>query len=751
LSKAKSIGFPDSFRFGVATADHQCEAYVPGSDDIRDEWERVRGQTPRGMATDFWNRFQGDIDLAKNLGCKAFRVSLSWARLEPNPDEWSASAFEHYRQLLQAIRDAGMISIVTLLHNTWPLHVQAADNGSGMLSPKFPDRFAQFARKVAVTLGDLIDYYISLNEPNQLIYGYLKPWWARSYAMPPGLDRFATASQQMNAVATLIPNLFLAHARARSAIQSVHATARVGTNPFVLGLPDWLQRFVDWNATRVRDRDDLVKQGRRVTERRFLETGAVDVTIAQITMTAGRMDDVMFSESYFVTKLAVLGHGPLPDVGSAATWAGRVGVIESTTAEQAAENYFQSATISLFPTVVSAVDALRNGVVGLVLGDESTLTPFASGDFSLKGLAKTGQPYAAAVAPGHRTLLNAIDIAIREFKERDASGSSPWSRSYAAAFPGEPLPEPPIAGRRATLADIGKPAGGESTAKARVKAADVPRLDKALDDVRGRGTLRVGVHAGVDGLCTKNADGTYSGIEPDLGRYIALRIFGPNAGTVTFVPLEVDRRMTATRSWLRVFDPLLRFYTVASSMLNTNWWYLGMAGRLAPFLCPQECVEALDFVGIDYYWGINAFGINRITHLMAAAEGRYANAPVWPNALYDTLRRHSQMFPNLPIIVVENGCVTAADGIDRGEYLIKHLSEVQRALADGMPIEAYLCWSITSNREWGLPFDQNSDFGLYYIDLDHDQSLTRVMTSAAKTYAWIIAGRSAEGHKTRLS
>jgi hypothetical protein len=236
------------------------------------------------------------------------------------------------------------------------------------------------------------------------------------------------------------------------------------------------------------------------------------------------------------------------------------------------------------------------------------------------------------------------------------------------------------------------------------------------------------------------ASGHYSGIEPDLSRYIASRVFGVDAGDVTFVPLQVDRRMSATRSWLRVFDPLSRLYTVGSTMLNTNWWYLGMAGRLAPFLCPQECVNALDFVGIDYYWGISTFRIKSITHLMAAAEGRYANAPVWPSALYDTLRRHSEMFPGLPIVVVENGCVTAADGINRSDYLVRHLSEVQRALTDGIPIDAYLCWSITSNREWGLPFDQNSDFGLYYIDLDRDPTLTRVPTDAAKTYASIIAG-----------
>lgn len=39
--------------FGVATADHQCEAFDPGPPDIRDEWERTH-VTPRGRATHFW-------------------------------------------------------------------------------------------------------------------------------------------------------------------------------------------------------------------------------------------------------------------------------------------------------------------------------------------------------------------------------------------------------------------------------------------------------------------------------------------------------------------------------------------------------------------------------------------------------------------------------------------------------------------------------------------------------------------------
>jgi beta-glucosidase/6-phospho-beta-glucosidase/beta-galactosidase len=164
-------------------------------------------------------------------------------------------------------------------------------------------------------------------------------------------------------------------------------------------------------------------------------------------------------------------------------------------------------------------------------------------------------------------------------------------------------------------------------------------------------------------------------------------------------------------------------------------------------LCPEECVGALDFVGLDYYWGISGLRLGRIERLLAAAEGRYANAPVFPSLFRDIVQRQHRLFPDLPMIVVENGCVTAADGVSRADYLVKHIAEIQRAVAEGIPVVAYLCWSITSNREWGLPFDDNSDFGLYHIDLDHDPSLTRVKTPAAEMYEAIIEARSAEGFR----
>lgn len=63
-----------------------------------------------------------------------------------------------------------------------------------------------------------------------------------------------------------------------------------------------------------------------------------------------------------------------------------------------------------------------------------------------------------------------------------------------------------------------------------------------------------------------------------------------------------------------------------------------------------------------------------------------------------------------------------------------HLSKVSKAIKKGIPVRAYNWWSITSNREWGHPFDPNTDFGLYFVDLDNDPTLTRQVTQEAARF-----------------
>src|SRR2546422_8465481 len=180
---------PESFLFGVATSDHECEAYDPHYEDIRDIWEQRRHLTRRGQATDFWKRYPEDIRLAQKLGCKAFRFSLAWSRLEPRRGEFNEEVFAHYQQVIETIRAAGMEPLVTLHHFTWPVHVEAPNRGmiGGMIGEDFPTIFAQYATKVAARLGQHVRYWITFNEPNQLIYGYVKPWWQSDYFLPPGL------------------------------------------------------------------------------------------------------------------------------------------------------------------------------------------------------------------------------------------------------------------------------------------------------------------------------------------------------------------------------------------------------------------------------------------------------------------------------------------------------------------------------------------------------------------------------------
>jgi len=739
--------FPATFRFGVATADHQCEAYEDEfGPDIRDFWEARTQTVKRGRGTDFWNRYPGDVELARNLGCGAFRISISWSRVERTPGTFDADVIGHYREVLETIAQAGMVSIVTLHHNSWPVHVEER---GGMIADDFPVWFEAYARRISADLGKLITYYVTINEPNQLTFGYVKPWWSAVYAMPPGLERGADTAIQVDAVAKLIRNLFRANARAYNAIHEEHdrrgrEKARVGSNPFLLGLPGWLQNFLDFNAMRLRE-ETFAKGNRRFTEPLVHEIGDVDVVVAQFTATLERAAQTNFSEAYLTAHPALLLPSDLHTV-TARTFTGPLAVISGTTHAEAAPTVLPAAALVQTVDLKGAVRLLQLKQVEAVFGDDLQLAPLANPD---SGLVLFRDPawsieesYVAAVAPGNRHLLNAIDVAIKNFKEVPKDGSTtPWDASVTAHIPYLAGQAPPTRWRRTNLSDVAKVTADRPAA---VLGEALPKAAKgtALRRIQDRGRLRVGVKPGSIGLCERIGN-RYDGVEPDLARFMAMQIFGtPDA--VEFRPLTTQQRISKVRSPWRFIQSIVRIVSTLSTILTTNWWHLGMSGRLPTFLCPTECVGKQDYVGMDYYWGIRELALNRIERLFNASVQRYSLAPVWPTAMRKMLARLSKRFPDKDLVIVENGCVDEADGVKRSVYLRNHIREVQRALSDGCRIVAYVCWSITSNREWGLVFGINSNFGLYYVDLDGDPLLARVpKDDSAAVYADIIATRSA--------
>jgi beta-glucosidase/6-phospho-beta-glucosidase/beta-galactosidase/ABC-type amino acid transport substrate-binding protein len=730
-----SQAFPASFLFGVATADHQCEAFDPRCEDIRDVWERQRNLTERKKATDFWNRYGEDIQLAKALGCTAFRFSLAWSRLEPAPGQFNDEAFDHYKQLIEAIRAAGMEPIMTLHHFTWPVHVEER---GGLIGKDFPGIYATYVTEVVRRLGQQVRYWITFNEPTQLIYGYIKPWWEQYYFMPPGLPQNATFEDQLEAVAMLMRNLFQAHTAARQMIKLNNADALVGVNPMILGLPTWLQRLMDWNITRLHSRDDWVRRGRSYSRRRLSEHGKVDVVLGTLTMNRSRAEQVDFSEAYFVASQALL-----VNVGSAARAiqdldGTGVAVVKQSTAPEALRTHLPKARALVVGNFTEALQTLDSGKAAALLADDTILQGLMKqhpGRYRLLDTLPTQEYYAAAVAKGNPELLAAVNRAVRNFKS-----SAAWASSIAQHLPDLAVAGPPQLALGATLADISGWKSTRSTAEGTGSAQKAGR-GTLLDRIKARGYLVVAVKENVPGFGYRDPQtGEMQGLEIDLARAIAQEIFG-DPKKVVFRTVQTRERLPRVRSFLKFFDAPLMLFSIVSTALDSNWWHLGMAGKLPEFLCPRECVGQQDFVGLDYYWGLSTLGLHRIQELMSAMHGYYDQAPVWPGELYNTLRYHAKLFPGKEILIIENGCVDAADGYDRSRYIESHVREVERALRKGVRVVGYDCWSITSNREWGLPFNRGSDFGLYHIDLDNDPDLKREPTPAVGVYKRIIEQR----------
>ncbi len=158
--------FPKDFLWGTATSAHQVEGNNTNSDWWKWETESVgKKKFPMelsGEACDSYNRFEEDFDLCKTANNNAIRISIEWARLEPVGGFFDNKAFDHYRKVLQAAKNKGLTTFVTLHHFTNPLWFSKKGGWANFASPTY---FSRYAEKCAQKLGDLIDVFTTINEP----------------------------------------------------------------------------------------------------------------------------------------------------------------------------------------------------------------------------------------------------------------------------------------------------------------------------------------------------------------------------------------------------------------------------------------------------------------------------------------------------------------------------------------------------------------------------------------------------------
>src|SRR5260370_2970210 len=107
------------------------------------------------------------MGMRSRIGLNVYRLSVEWARVEPEPGEFSRAALDHYRRVLACCHENKIQPIVTFHHFTSPRWV-AADGG--WMEKKTAERFARYCERAAQHLGDLIGVSCTINEANLSAY-----------------------------------------------------------------------------------------------------------------------------------------------------------------------------------------------------------------------------------------------------------------------------------------------------------------------------------------------------------------------------------------------------------------------------------------------------------------------------------------------------------------------------------------------------------------------------------------------------
>lgn len=119
-----------------------------------------------------------------------------------------------------------------------------------------------------------------------------------------------------------------------------------------------------------------------------------------------------------------------------------------------------------------------------------------------------------------------------------------------------------------------------------------------------------------------------------------------------------------------------------------------------------------------------------------------------PRGLEDHLIALSNEFPDLPIMVMENGAafediVTESNGAqmvldrDRTQFLIDHVSAAVRAREQGANVAGYFVWSLLDNFEWAAGYGPR--FGIVRVDYD---TLERIPKLSSQWFAELCATRT---------
>ncbi|MDR1419897.1 MAG: beta-glucosidase [Treponema sp.] len=172
------LKFPADFVWGTATASYQVEGagHEGGrSECIWDTFSRRPGAVYAGesgeVACDQYHRYAGDIALMAELGFKSYRFSIAWPRIIPTgTGKVNPEGVAYYRKLCEELHKYNIKACATIYH--WDLPQVLEDKG-GWAERSITAAYEEYAKVCFKELGDLVDQWITINEPFCVAYlGY---------------------------------------------------------------------------------------------------------------------------------------------------------------------------------------------------------------------------------------------------------------------------------------------------------------------------------------------------------------------------------------------------------------------------------------------------------------------------------------------------------------------------------------------------------------------------------------------------
>ncbi len=184
--------FDSHFVWGAAASSYQIEGAVKEGgkgETIWDVYSHQSGRIANGehadTTCDHYHRMKEDVELMAEMGLKAYRFSVDWARIMPaGTGEINEEGIAFYSDLVDALLEKHIEPYMTLYH--WDLPMELHRKG-GWLNRDIVEWFGDYAAVMSERFSGRVKNFFTINEPQCFIglgygIGIHAPGWKCSTA-----------------------------------------------------------------------------------------------------------------------------------------------------------------------------------------------------------------------------------------------------------------------------------------------------------------------------------------------------------------------------------------------------------------------------------------------------------------------------------------------------------------------------------------------------------------------------------------